>query len=493
MRRPTVASLLLALVLALSAAAPAMAATCTLRVTVPGSTPPADIVYLAGDIQGWVPGSPSWALAKQPDGRWTIAVPFTAGQTLQFKFTRGTWETVEKGSSGEEIANRTLAPVDGATYDLSVATWRDLGTITGHVESFIHAPFLGGRRVWVYLPPGYDATTQRYPVLYMHDGQNLFDVRTSFAGEWRVDEACEALIASGEIAPIIVVGIENGGASRCLEYTPWPDASSCGGGGGDAYLTAVRDVLVPEVDARYRTLARREARYMAGSSLGGLISAYAGYAFDGTFSRVAAVSPSYWWAGGEMMTWAAAQGRPAMARFYQDMGTLEAGTTTDANQNGVDDYIECLRTMRDVLVAQGFVAGADLVSLEAAGHVHNESYWAQRVPNMLRFLVEPPTLDVPGRPRDSAIRFDGAAPCPVRGSARFAFVLPRSGEARLDLHDLAGRRVRRLADGPHAAGTTVASWDGRDDGGRQVPAGLYFARLGALGVTLTRTVVVLDR
>ena len=356
----------------------------TFRVTVPSSTPISDTVFVAGDFQGWDPRNPSYALTRQLDGRWTITLPLPAGQPIQFKFTRGGWPRVEKGPNGEEIANRQLTPDGVSTYDFTVARWADLGppgTITGHVESFTYLPFLAGRKIWVYLPPDYATSTRHYPVLYMHDGQNLFDANTSFAGEWQVDEACESLIASGEIAPVIVIGIENG-PNRLTEYTPWPDPSY-GGGGGDVYLTAIRDILKPEVDRRYRTLIGESHTYMAGSSLGGLISAYAGYHYAGTFRRVACVSPSLWWDDQHMIADAAAQGRPDVAKWYQDMGTMETGGSSDPQ------YIADLRALRDVLVSQGFMLDVDLKHVEAAGHRHNESYWAQRVPNMLKFLIGP--------------------------------------------------------------------------------------------------------
>ena len=360
----------------------------TFRVTVPTWTSVTDSVFIAGDFQGWNPGSPAHRLTRQPDGRWSVSLALPAGQPIQFKFTRGSWTKVEKGPSGEEIANRTLTPDGVSTYDFTVARWADQpapSTITGHVETFSYAPFLGGRRIWVYLPPGYAATAHRYPVLYMHDGQNLFDASTSFAGsEWRVDEACEDLIGSGQIAPLIVVGIDNGGSNRTSEYTPWPSAPY-GGGGGDAYLTAIRDLLIPEIHRRYRTLVGSDFTYMAGSSLGELISAYAGYHYASTFRRVACVSPSLWWDNRHMIQDAAASGRPELARWYQDMGTAESS-------GSIDD----LRAMRDVLHSQGFVSGVDLMSLEAQGAGHNESAWAARVPGLLRFLVgQPGTTGVP--------------------------------------------------------------------------------------------------
>ncbi len=356
------------------AAAPARAqAEVTFRVTVTGTTPATDTVFVAGDFQGWNPGSPAHAFTRQPDGRWTRTLDLAPGVPIQFKFTRGSWARVEKGANGEELPNRTLTPQAGQTYDFTVARWADQGTLTGNIESFTHAPFLGGRRLWVYLPPGYATSSERYPVLYMHDGQNLFDVRTSFAGEWKVDEACESLIASQELRPLIVVGIENGGASRIHEYTPWPDPTY-GGGGAEAYLTAIRDVLIPEVDRRYRTLAGPSFRWMAGSSLGGLVSMYAGLAHSDTWTRIAAVSPSLWWSNRTMLSWSDGRPRAGLQRVYQDMGTAESG-------------IQDLRDMRARLIAIGFALNLDLMHVEAAGHSHNEASWALRTPAMLQFLA----------------------------------------------------------------------------------------------------------
>jgi len=362
-----------------------MTAVFTIRVDAPNSTPAGDLVYIAGDFQGWNPASPTHALAKQPDGRWTIDLNLTAGQPIQFKFTHGSWTRVEKDATGLDIPNRMLTPQAGQTYDFTVTTWADLGTLTGDVEMFSHSPFRGGRTVRVYLPPGYRTSTDRYPVLYMHDGQNLYDVRTSFAGEWRVDETCDLLVESGQIRPVIVVGVDNGGGARLSEYTPWPSGGS--GGDGEAYLIDLITLLKPEIDRRYRTLADRTQTFMSGSSLGGLISTYAGWAHDDVFGRVAAVSPSYWWDNDHLIGWAQAQGKPALTRFYQDMGTLESGSTTDQDGNGIDDYIDDLRAMRAVALGQGFVDELDFRSIEAAGQSHNEGAWAQRFPALVTWLV----------------------------------------------------------------------------------------------------------
>ncbi|MCA9312440.1 MAG: hypothetical protein KDA21_14600 [Phycisphaerales bacterium] len=382
-------------------------ATVTFRTEVPASTPPGDTIYIAGDFQGWNPGSAAHALTELPDGRWEITLSLPDGVAVQYKFTRGDWGRVEKGPSGEEIPNRVHVPSGIEVVDHVVHNWADIvpSTITGHVEWFEYAPFLGGRRCWVYLPPDYFTSTATYPVLYMHDGQNLFDDATSFLGEWQVDEACEALIGAGEIEPLIVVGIENAGGGRCDEYTPWASGSlPCTGGGGEAYLQAIRDVLIPEVDARYRTRSGPDSTMQSGSSLGGIISVYAAYAHADTWGRVAALSSSYW-AQTPIYSFATQTGRPAtLSRLYQDMGTLESGTN-DGDGNGVNDHVDRLRVMRDIALAQGFVEGKDLLIVEGAGHSHNEYWWSQRFPDVLRFLVNPPPpcADVTG---DGMVNFD---------------------------------------------------------------------------------------
>lgn len=259
------------------------------------------------------------------------------------------------------------------------------GTVTGDVSVFALPYLLGGRRIWVYLPPGYHSDPgRRYPVLYMHDGQNLFDASASFAGEWNIDETCEDLILSGKIPPLIVVGIENAGAARMDEYTPWPD-KEYGGGKADAYLAALKNILKPEIDRRYRTLPDARNTFMAGSSLGGLLSAYAGYANPAVWGGVIAMSPTYWWASERFASWAAARPKPRLRFFYQDMGDSEGGADT-----GYTDYIGMLRRVKTAALAQGFREGADFFSIEAAGQNHSEASWSSRFPYALKLLLSRP-------------------------------------------------------------------------------------------------------
>lgn len=380
-----------------------------LEVSVPANTPAGETVYVAGSFQGWNPGSSAYALTRQADGRWAITLDLPAGSAIEYKFTRGTWARVEKGATGEEIPNRrATVGASGATLAHAVGSWADLPppSVTGRLEVFRVSGFLdggAGRTVRVLLPEGYGENGARHPVLYMHDGQNLFDPATSFAGEWRVDESAAGLIASGAIEPVIVVGIDNG-PDRCGEYTPFPDGGSCGR--GEAYLREVREVLMPAIQGRYRTRLGPGSAFMAGSSLGGLISAYAGLVHADAFGRVAAVSPSYWWADEGLIDLAGTVGlEPRPERFYQDMGTAEGGLV-DSNGNGVDDDADRVVRMGAVLEGRGLIEGEGLRTVIAPGHTHSERYWAERLPSILAYLIDPPRAG-PICPGD--LNGDGAA------------------------------------------------------------------------------------
>jgi|GEM_PF-695868 len=255
-------------------------------------------------------------------------------------------------------------------------------TRTGNVNILSIPEFLEGRNLWVYLPPNYEKDSgRRYPVLYLQDGQNLFDEAASFAGEWQVDETCERMIKSGELPPFIVVGIENDGANRVAEYTPWKDMKE-GGGKGSRYLKAVQDTLIPAINTRYRTLTGPANTFIGGSSLGGLISAYAGYSRPDIWGGVLAVSPTYWWDNNHFARWAETRKKPSLLFFYQDMGTEEDGS--DPGRTG---FIQMLRSVKTMALKQGFREGKDFFSVESPGDGHNEKFWAKRLPAMLKMTI----------------------------------------------------------------------------------------------------------
>ncbi len=232
----------------------------------------------------------------------------------------------------------------------------------------------------VYLPPAYDAdTARRYPVLYLQDGQNLFDERTAFAGEeWGVDEAAQSLIAEGRIVPLIVVGIWNAGEARIDEYTPTFDIAQDAGGKADLYASMLVEELKPHIDRIYRTIPDAAHTGLGGSSLGGLLTLYAGLRYPDVFGRLAVMSPAVWWDGRIVVREVLALADRLPLRIWLDVGTGEGKSVVD----------DC-RLLRDALVAKGWELGEDLQYVEADGAGHDEAAWGSRMPQVLEYLFPP--------------------------------------------------------------------------------------------------------
>jgi len=232
---------------------------------------------------------------------------------------------------------------------------------------------LGNRRdILVYLPASYEKNDKPYPVLYMHDGQNLFDPTTSFAGEWGVDSALAKAPRKGRKA--IVVGIPNAGIERIREYSPFVD-SRIGGGKGDAYLDWIEQTVKPLIDERYRTVRGPEGTGIGGSSLGGLISLYAFFRSPARYGFVAALSPALWFGDRQIFRFVQSAAY-VRGHIYLDVGTREGeGTLANARQ------------MRDHLLEKGYLRGRDLMWVEDKGGVHNEAAWGRRLRKALPFLL----------------------------------------------------------------------------------------------------------
>jgi predicted alpha/beta superfamily hydrolase len=242
-----------------------------------------------------------------------------------------------------------------------------------------HSEFLPtDRDVVVYLPPCYAREpARRYPVLYLHDGQNLFDGATSFilGQDWRIGQTADALISARAIEPLIIVGVYNTGDKRVEEYTPTADARFRVGGKADLYGRLLVEELKPFIDARYRTRPDAAHTGLGGSSLGGLVSLYLGLRYPEVFGKLAVVSPSVWWGGRAILRSVSALGAKPSTRIWLDMGTAEG-------ERAAPDA----RALRDALLAKGWRLDADLSYLEAAGARHDEAAWAKRVGPILRYL-----------------------------------------------------------------------------------------------------------
>jgi predicted alpha/beta superfamily hydrolase len=235
------------------------------------------------------------------------------------------------------------------------------------------------RDIVVYVPPDYDEQPERrYPVLYLHDGQNLFDAATAFNGQdWHVAQTADYAISSGLVEPLIIVGLYNTGKTRLREYTP-TSVPRLGGGRADRYAKFLIEEVKPVVDRDYRTRQEASQTGIGGSSLGGLVSIYLGLKFSNVFSKIAALSPSVWWNQRVILRFAQAAPVEPRPRIWLDIGTREGPRI-------VDD----VEKFRDVLLSKGWRHDRDLHYERVEGAEHNEAAWAARVGPFLQFLFPP--------------------------------------------------------------------------------------------------------
>jgi predicted alpha/beta superfamily hydrolase len=237
------------------------------------------------------------------------------------------------------------------------------------------------RTIRVYLPPGYGQGHKRYRVLYMHDGQNLFDDATSFVGEWGVDEAMDALAKSDGIE-LIVVGIDHGNDKRLAELRPWAHPRF-GPAEGDAYLDFVVKTVKPFIDSTYRTRPGRKDTGIMGSSLGGLMSDYAMLRHPDVFSRIGIFSPSFWIAD-DIYPYTETRKLPRATRIYMVVGDNEGEEEGDKEKT-----VERVRQMEALLLrSQG--KRIALATVVRPGASHNEAAWRSEFPLAIRFLFGDP-------------------------------------------------------------------------------------------------------
>jgi len=375
------------------------------RVSVPKETPADARVCLTGNLPllgMWkADGLP---LKRNDDGTYRAIAVLPAGKVLSYKVTLGSWRQVETGPNGEEVQNRSLALNVGQEVTIQVASWSDgrrpslAPTRHGDIRS--HADFasevLGNRRaIDVYVPPGYDAHPEaRYPVLYMHDGQNVFDAATSaFGMEWRADETAERLIRDGAIRPILIVAIGSTPA-RIDEYTAHADGRRRIGGKGDQYARFVMEELKPFIDATYRTKPGRADTAVVGSSLGGLISLRIAERYADRVSMCGVLSPTLWWADEQVLNDLDSPGGADWltrgTRFWLDMGTSEGARPRESSPE-----LPRTRRLAARFAAAGLKPDRDFICKEIAHGEHDETTWARRFGDVLTFFFGLPVADRP--------------------------------------------------------------------------------------------------
>jgi alpha-glucosidase len=251
------------------------------------------------------------------------------------------------------------------------------------LPSLLEMPGLGRKRqVRLYLPPGYASSGKRYPVLYMHDGQNLFDVATAYAGEWKVDETLDDLAKKGQLE-LIVVGIDNGQDKRMTELNAWANPRF-GAPEGREYMDFIVKVVKPLIDSSYRTLPDRAHTAVMGSSMGGLISHYAINQYPDVFSKAGVFSPAYWTAP-QSYELAAATTLPKDARVYMLMGELEG-----------DSMVPDVQRMAAV-VRQAGLLEQNLMLTIVPGARHNEAFWSSEFRRAVLWMFGAETVTAAAR------------------------------------------------------------------------------------------------
>ncbi len=337
------------------------------------------------------------------------------------------------------------------------------------VEAFPSA-HVGPRGVTVLLPAAYaDAPDADFPVMYLHDGQNLFDRRdAAFGVEWQVDETVDALTAAGAIEPLIVVGVDNT-PDRIAEYTPSAVPEFEGSGGSAAYARFLVDELKPWIDARLRTRCAPEETGVGGSSLGGLVSLDLRRRHPGVFGRVAALSPSLWWNDREALGWAGALADDFTpgARIWIDGGNAEGG---DDDGDGLRSVVEDVEALFGAVRAGGVPFPEGLAMRVEARGAHNEATWAGRLPSVLAWLWGPETAGPPdslvGGPLRLPLAPGSEAPLRVDGEwgGGVQLTLPPADVELASLTPMIvavdGDRVRALRPGPARVQAQLGAVDG---------------------------------
>lgn len=352
--------------------------------SLPGNHPPASEIFLAGSFNQWNPADPGYKFKKDTGNIYYLQASLPPGFHA-FKITRGSWEKVECTGTGASIGNRQLNTETDREIKLSVEGWQDLFGETKKQSTFsqqvsildtaFYMPSLNRyRTIRVYLPAGYETSGKKYPVMYMHDGQNLFDDKTSYAGEWGVDEYLDSAVKR----PCIVVAIDNGGSKRMNEYCPFDfvlgrDSTIKENGEGKAYISFIVNTLKPYIDQHLRTLKKRKHTFVAGSSMGGLISLYAALAYPRIFGGAGVFSPSVWICKKELLAFAKVKGKAMRSRIFFYSGKLES-------RDMVPDMLSVFETLHQVSKSVMTVVIRD------EGQ-HNEKTWRKELPGFFQWIL----------------------------------------------------------------------------------------------------------
>jgi predicted alpha/beta superfamily hydrolase len=357
----------------------------TIKVTaVPANTPAGANIFLTGPFNGWNMADPLKKLTPIGNGAYMITFNPPPG-VLEYKFSRGSLASLEGNSNGAPQPNHVIF-YNGQpkTVEVVILSWPDLlnggGTVTptegsvAIVSTNYFIPELSRtRRIWIYLPPSYGINPgRRYPVLYMQDGQNLFDPNAIDTGDWMIDEAMDGMAQDG-IGECIIVGIDHGGVHRVNEYAPWINPIY-GGGEGISYVNFIVNTLKPYIDNNYLTVPGREYTGIMGSAMGGLISMYALIEHQNVFSKAGVFSPSFWFNGFKTVEHILSKGKLTDVRVYFLAGGQEPPYITNDMEAAVE-----------AMLAAGFSMNEINIHTPSTGQA-SEWFWAQEFPSAYQWL-----------------------------------------------------------------------------------------------------------
>ncbi len=378
----------------------------TFRATSPIDVPSNAVIKIAGNFNGWSPRNSSVILEHETGNIYSYTYDFTeadVGVTIQYKYVlffddqteANMWANVEGNETGGEIGNRSLLlKVGRHTQEDTIRSFKNnmsgstvtRGTLQKVTLTMTQFADNRERTIRIWLPDGYDAgnTSKKYPVLYMHDGQNLFDAYTSFSGEWEIDEAIGAMMDEG-YSGTIVVGIDNGGGERLNEYSPqaFPlkdeNKRTIPNPDGEKYAAFVVETVKPYIDANYNTLSDKANTGLGGSSMGGIISFYMALTYPEIFGYVLPFSSSHWlYTEGHIQNFIDAKVTGDISRFPR-LYFWVGGDETKITQ-----YPSMIKT---ALLVKGYNE-SDIYTTSTAGAGHNEPAWARAFPAAYRWLVK---------------------------------------------------------------------------------------------------------
>lgn len=382
-------------------------------------------IFLAGSFNNWNPADESFKLEPQSDMKWRIVLDpakLNGAEQITFKFTRGSWELEELDDDFNKTQNRILEPIDPAAVpagempriEMTVLKWGDQRPdakgsrgidpyqpleVTGALRR-IQVSGGGGpargltRDVLIWLPPSYEELTadgSRLQVLYLHDAQNVFDIRPGVPGEWRADETATSLIASSEISPIVIVAIPHANAHRISEYLPGNMIRELAGrkieSGGDEYVEWLVHDVKPRIERSFKVATDPARVAIGGSSLGAAIALHAAAKHPEQFGM--ALLESLPLRTGDAQAWQSwVDGISHWpAKVYLGVGTRERGDKP-ADDPGNRGYVAATQDIVKHLPSSAH-ANRDYLLVVEDDATHTESAWAGRFPTALRFLFPP--------------------------------------------------------------------------------------------------------